>query len=324
MSEQRLVRHLFSLLCFCVVFTTSVQGARQTGAGEQASASANFKRPTLSGRAKKQLKDKLESAVPTAFQVVKGYSAPLEITGATLSSLKMEGNYDPGGNPVHLINDYVMKLSLRLSNRYGRTATALGLEFKDSQGKNSFFVYRYRIDIGPAKSVTLEIPFMVLTGDPAHLSVALYGAAYDDSMVWGIFPVPGERVPTHATKAIKSPDAPSTNPAAPPIKSPEAPAANPTTPALRTSVDSKPRPLNSPRPRFTEHARINGVCGVVRLRVLVGAEGSVTKVYTLSTLPDWLTEQAIESAYEMKFEPARKDGKGVAYWMPVEVEFNLK
>lgn len=43
-----------------------------------------------------------------------------------------------------------------------------------------------------------------------------------------------------------------------------------------------------------------------------------------TTLPDWLTEEAIRGAYDLKFGPARKEGQAVAYWMPVVVEFNLK
>jgi len=60
------------------------------------------------------------------------------------------------------------------------------------------------------------------------------------------------------------------------------------------------------------------------MRILIGAEGKVIKVTARTTLPDWLTEEAIRAAYELKFEPARKDGQAVAYWMPVVVEFNLK
>ena len=58
--------------------------------------------------------------------------------------------------------------------------------------------------------------------------------------------------------------------------------------------------------------------------MLVGSDGTVKQVKVTHALPDWLTEEAIRAAYELRFEPARKDGKSVAYWLPVEVEFNLK
>jgi hypothetical protein len=37
-----------------------------------------------------------------------------------------------------------------------------------------------------------------------------------------------------------------------------------------------------------------------------------------------LNEEAISAAYKMRFKPAMKDGQPVAYWVPVEIEFNLR
>jgi protein TonB len=64
--------------------------------------------------------------------------------------------------------------------------------------------------------------------------------------------------------------------------------------------------------------------GTVVTRALVGSDGSVKRVQVRNALPDGLTEQAIRAAYELKFEPARKNGEPVAYWQTVEIEFNLK
>lgn len=89
------------------------------------------------------------------------------------------------------------------------------------------------------------------------------------------------------------------------------------------SVDTKPIPLNSPQPRYTEEARNNKIEGNVTMRVRVGADGQVKQVRIVRGLPDGLDEQAIQAAYQLKFKPAMKDGKPVAYWMPVLVEFNL-
>ena len=99
----------------------------------------------------------------------------------------------------------------------------------------------------------------------------------------------------------------------------------PNTAAHQTVVDERPVLLNQPRPLFTEEARKNKVQGVVRVRILVDANGTVKEVVVLRGLPDGLNEQAIRAAYQMRFKPAMKNGQPVSYWMSnVEVEFNLR
>jgi TonB family protein len=92
--------------------------------------------------------------------------------------------------------------------------------------------------------------------------------------------------------------------------------------ALR--VDESPRALNAPRPNYTEEARANKVQGVVRARILVGSDGAVKQVRIVRGLPFGLNEEAIRAAMQMRFRPAMKDGVAVAYWMALDVEFNLR
>jgi protein TonB len=95
--------------------------------------------------------------------------------------------------------------------------------------------------------------------------------------------------------------------------------------APATVVDTRPILLNSPRPNYTEEARKNKIQGVVRVRILVGVDGSVKQVRIISGLPDGLNENAIQAAYQMRFRPAMKGGQPVSYWMNnVEIEFNLR
>lgn len=90
------------------------------------------------------------------------------------------------------------------------------------------------------------------------------------------------------------------------------------------AVDTKPVRLSSPPPRYTEAARANGTQGTVILRVLVTEDGNVSNIRVVRGLPDGLTEQAIDAARRTKFKPAIKDGKAVAYWVAVEMNFNLR
>lgn len=93
------------------------------------------------------------------------------------------------------------------------------------------------------------------------------------------------------------------------------------TPAV---VDTKPIPLNQPRPNYTEKARQNKVQGVVRARILIGSDGLVKQVRIQRGLPDGLNEEAIRAASQMRFRPALKNGVAVAFWTTLDVEFNLR
>lgn len=90
------------------------------------------------------------------------------------------------------------------------------------------------------------------------------------------------------------------------------------------SVDSRPQPLNRPRPNYTEEARKNKIQGNVRVRALIGADGGVKQVRVVSGLSDGLNEEAILAVKQMRFKPATKNGQPVAYWVPLDVEFNLR
>ncbi|MEW6131152.1 MAG: energy transducer TonB [Acidobacteriota bacterium] len=90
------------------------------------------------------------------------------------------------------------------------------------------------------------------------------------------------------------------------------------------SVDSRPVALNYPRPNYTEEARKNKIQGAVLVRVLVGADGSVKSVRVSRGLPDGLNEEAIRAAYQIRFRPATKNGQPVAYWVNVQIDFNLR
>jgi len=90
------------------------------------------------------------------------------------------------------------------------------------------------------------------------------------------------------------------------------------------SVDTKPVPLKSFIPRYTEEARKNQVQGVVMMRILVGEDGDVKQVRIVRGLPDGLSETAIAGAYQMKFKPATKNGLPVSHWIVVTAEYHLR
>ena len=88
-------------------------------------------------------------------------------------------------------------------------------------------------------------------------------------------------------------------------------------------VDSKVRLGFKAEPSYTEEARQHSTTGVVTLKCLFSANGTITNISTVTGLPHGLTERAIAAARKIKFIPAIKDGQFVSQWMTVEFYFNL-
>jgi TonB family protein len=87
---------------------------------------------------------------------------------------------------------------------------------------------------------------------------------------------------------------------------------------------TRPKPLNRPRPNYSNDARNNGVQGIVRLSSLVDEAGNVKSALLYNRLGYGLDEEAIKAVAMMKFQPATKDGKPVPFWVLLEVQFNLR
>src|ERR1044072_375742 len=88
-------------------------------------------------------------------------------------------------------------------------------------------------------------------------------------------------------------------------------------------VTERARVIKKPEPQYTESARQHSVNGTVVLRAVFAADGKIKHLSIVRGLPDGLTEQAIAAAREIKFIPARKDGRPVSMWMQLEYNFNL-
>ena len=78
-----------------------------------------------------------------------------------------------------------------------------------------------------------------------------------------------------------------------------------------------------PEPGFTERARRNDVEGLVRLRAVLAADGTVRHILVVKELPDGLTEKAVEAARRVRFRPAVKDGQPVNMVVQLEYHFNV-
>lgn len=81
------------------------------------------------------------------------------------------------------------------------------------------------------------------------------------------------------------------------------------------------RVLFKQRPPYTELARQYNISGVVKLRVIFKADGTIGDISVTEAMPFGLTENAIWAARLMRFEPARRNG--VAYSVRKVVHFNF-
>ena len=87
---------------------------------------------------------------------------------------------------------------------------------------------------------------------------------------------------------------------------------------------TRPLILNHQAPNYSEKARANHVQGTIRMRILIGKDGSVEQMRAITGLPDGLTREAYFSANQLKFFPASRDGQPVDFWLIIEMEFNLR
>ena len=77
-----------------------------------------------------------------------------------------------------------------------------------------------------------------------------------------------------------------------------------------------------PEPQFTEEARRFAVSGLVKLRVLLGADGQVGQILVDKRLAHGTTEKSVEAARRLRFTTAVKDGRAVSQWIVIEYNFN--
>jgi TonB family protein len=85
----------------------------------------------------------------------------------------------------------------------------------------------------------------------------------------------------------------------------------------------RPTILYREKAKYTEEARQNKIQGAVLLQVVFNVNGSITDIRVVRSLPDGLTEKAIEAARKIRFNPAVKNGTPVSVRGNLEFNFNL-
>jgi TonB family protein len=80
---------------------------------------------------------------------------------------------------------------------------------------------------------------------------------------------------------------------------------------------------SKPRAHYTDAARANDIQGDVTLRVTFLSSGEIGNISVVNGLPYGLTEQAIEAAKQIEFEPKKINGVPVTATMAVQYSFTI-
>jgi TonB family protein len=248
--------------------------------------------PIISVDEKLDIYPKLQTAEAVVILANNEVNAGVGIVRATVKAVKRdESRWRANDIASIFVTDYVMQASLTLRNHTDRKITGIGLQFTNTETHSVFFVYPNGIGLEVGGEQQVQISFMAIAGNPASLNVEIIGLRFLDGTTSRNFPLP----PTNAIKQR------------PAIANPK--------------VDTKPRPINNLRPRYTKLARENRVVGHVRLQITIGIDGAVNKAQVVNALPDGLTEEAIHLVKVLQFKPAMMGGSPVEYSIILDVEF---
>jgi TonB family protein len=88
-------------------------------------------------------------------------------------------------------------------------------------------------------------------------------------------------------------------------------------------VSQKAKITFKPPPPYPAEARMQNISGRVALTAVLCRSGHVTDIQVVKGLPFGLTESAINTVKQVKFEPAVKDGEVVSQAMQFEYGFNV-
>jgi len=102
------------------------------------------------------------------------------------------------------------------------------------------------------------------------------------------------------------------------------PPSEPTGPILVGGDVKPPEKLYAPQPQYTEIARKARIQGVVIVQAIIDKTGMVTNVKVLKGLPMGLEQAAAEAVKKWKFNPATLNGKPVAVYYNLTINYRLQ
>ena len=95
-------------------------------------------------------------------------------------------------------------------------------------------------------------------------------------------------------------------------------------PIFVTGDVQRPVKIHTVQPAYTDIAKEAKIQGHVILQAVINRRGDIERVKILKGLPMGLTDNAIQAVEQWKYEPATLDGKPVAVYFNVTINFNLR
>lgn len=102
------------------------------------------------------------------------------------------------------------------------------------------------------------------------------------------------------------------------------PAVEPDGPIIVAGDVVPPEKVDAPQPVYTETARKARIQGVVIVQAIIDKAGNVTNVKVLKGLPMGLEQSAVDAVKRWKFRPATLNGKPVAVYYNLTVNFRIQ
>jgi protein TonB len=140
---------------------------------------------------------------------------------------------------------------------------------------------------------------------------------------------------TPATPPFTDPPAAQSSPTPTPA-TPSTDHAAPTTPSVHQIGGSvtPPKVIYQPEADYTKAARKKKITGVATVSLIVDAQGNPVNVHIIKSIADKVDEKrraaaltldqsAIDNVKKYRFEPAMENGKPIAVYLNVEVDFQL-
>jgi TonB family protein len=246
-----------------------------------------------------ELLARLKQTPETDMLVLSTSGAPVEVVEARLRRLERHPQTTGEDDTTpSTMEPYAMSATVGVRNASDKKLKGALLQFVEASANNTFFVYVKAPPnitwMNPRQTRDITIRLISLPYDPRNLTVQVAGVLFEDGEKWGAW----EQQYPHQ---------------------PYPPVSKNTQP-----VDARPIPLNRPRPDYTEEARAAHLSGIVRLELMVGADGIPRVTDILNRLPAGLTARGVLAAVAMRFKPAMCNGTPVPYYTAIEVEFNLR
>jgi TonB family protein len=102
------------------------------------------------------------------------------------------------------------------------------------------------------------------------------------------------------------------------------PAVEPDGPIIVAGDVVAPEKVDAPPPVYTETARKARIQGVVIVQAIIDKSGNVTNVKVLKGLPMGLEQSAVDAVKRWRFRPATLNGKPVAVYYNLTVNFRIQ